>query len=375
MPAKVPASASLGVGPVQASAVLEALANHNLERLQALAKAAARRNQAGQPLLFGSVAQAPFVTHTLPAHDHSAAKEGTAVSSAVTAAAAAAAQFRQAMAAARGHKQTAVPALDAQGSDSAAAGAMQDAAAAAAVPAPQDMAAGRGSQQVAVPGQESGDTAAAARQAPAPSVLSPAPGEQESEPHEVLRLRGGASTELGKELTGQDLTGVTRAVLLSAAPVGQRSGGSQAGTAPQTPTAAETPQSYPGQGSSTASSPAGQAGQAEHPGLPPTIKSSSRAAEDPAARAAPAEQAGAQLTTRRSSGAADGLMLATSGPEAVLLQNPDGSTQYVLLTSDQQQAVQLALQNQSANDKVRWCGMCCAAGPSRARGRCVLHVS
>ena len=46
-------------------------------------------------------------------------------------------------------------------------------------------------------------------------------------------------------------------------------------------------------------------------------------------------------------------MLAASGPQAVLLQNPDGSTQYVLLTSDQQQAVQLALHNQSANDKVR----------------------
>ena len=46
-------------------------------------------------------------------------------------------------------------------------------------------------------------------------------------------------------------------------------------------------------------------------------------------------------------------MLAASGPHAVLLHNPDGSTQYVLLTSDQQQAVQLALQKRSAINQVR----------------------
>ena len=249
VPAKVTASASgMGVGPMQASAVLEALANHDLERLQVLAKAVARRSQAGQPLLFGSVVQAPSVTHTLPplpGHDHSL-KGGNFVSSAVTAAAAAAAQFRQAMAAARGHEQTAVPALGAEGSDSAAAGAMQ-AAAAAAVPVPRDMAAGRGSQQRALPWQESGAAVAAARQLPAPCMLSPAPCEQKSEPHEVLRLRGGACTDLEKELTGQDLTGVTSASTLSAAPAGVHSRGSQAGTAPQTPSAAQPPQPRPGQ--------------------------------------------------------------------------------------------------------------------------------
>ena len=357
VPAKVSASASgTGVGPMQASAVLEALANHDLERLQALAKAAARRHQAGQPLLFGSAVQAPSVTHTLlplPAHDHSAVKGGTAASSAVTAAAAAAAQFRQAMAAVRGHEQTAVPALGAQGSASAAAGAMQAAAAAAAVPAPQDMAAGRGSQQRAVPWQDSDAPAAAARQVPAPSVLSPAPREQKSEPLEVLRLRGGASTELGRELRGQDLTGITSAAAPSAAPVGGHSEGFQAGTAPQAPSAAELLQSHPGQGSSTASSLAGQAEAAEQSGVLSTIKSSSRSAEGPAAQVAPAEQAGTVLTPRRSSGTAEALMLAASGPQAVLLQNPDGSTQYMLLTSDQQQAVQLALQKRSAVDQVR----------------------
>ena len=353
--AKVSASASgMGVGPMQASAVLEALANHDLDRLQALAKAAARRNQAGQPLLFGSVVQAPSVTHTLlppPALDRSAVKGANGAGSAVTAAAAAAAQFRQAMAAARGHKQTAVPALGAQGSQSAATGPLHGAA--ASVPVPQDMAAGRGIQQRAAPWQDSCAAAAAAREAPAPSVLSPAPREQEPGPHEVLRLRGGASTELGKELTGQDVTGDTSAATLSAAPVGGHRRGSQASAAPQTPSAAETPQSRSGQGSSTASSLAGQAESAEQPDLSPTIKSSSRAAEEPAAEVAPAKQAGTPLTTRRSSSTAVGLMLAASGPQAVLLLNPDGSTQYVLLTSDQQQAVQLALQKQSADDKVR----------------------
>ena len=379
VPAKVPASAAgMGVGSMQASAVLEALANHNLERLQALAKAAARRHQAGQPLLFGSPVQAPSVTHSLlppPAQDHSAVKGGTAVSSAVTAAAAAAAQFRQAMAAARGHEQMAMPALGAQGSDSAAAGGMQAAAAAAAFHVHQDMAAGRGSQPRAVPWQESAPAAAAARQVPTRTVLSPAPCEQAPEPHEVLRLRGGASTELEKELRGQDVTGVTSAATLSAAPVGGQSEGCQRGTAPQAPSAAEPPQSRPSPGSSTASGLAGQAEPAEQPGLLPTIKISSRAAEGTAAQVGPAEQAGTPLTTRSSSGTAEALMLAASGPQAVLLQNPDGSTQYVLLTSDQQQAVQLALQKQSAIDQVRSSNLCCVAGPSRVREHRVQRVS